>query len=111
MAGTEGMSSTKALKKFRVKLLKLPMKNEAFLAALVAEEFFAGDQHNRLLAVTTEMGRVSFFLDDVIDRAPDMYFGRLLRVMQEHDEESQGPMSKLALEIWTAMGKSKERAK
>ena len=102
-----GMSAEKAFRKFQPDLLDLPMNVAKFVSKLESENFFAGNQKASMIAEKTEPDKALYFLDDVVKRNIDMYFERLLKVMNEYDKEIGGPMSKLALKIWAAMGKCK----
>ena len=93
-------TSKEVFKKCQVKLLKtLPMKDDVFEKMLIEENFFSGDQLSTMQAKDTSAKRTSFLLDDIINRDVDMYFPRLLEVMETFDGDDNGPVSKLAREL------------
>ena len=108
MAGNEVMTAAKARKKFGVKLLKLKMNDENFVATLNAEDFFAGNTRAQMKSKSTEAEKASYFLTTVIDRNVDKYFIKLLNVMENFDKDGDAAMYDLAQEIKKAMGLSKD---
>ncbi|XP_065898770.1 basement membrane-specific heparan sulfate proteoglycan core protein-like isoform X3 [Dysidea avara] len=96
-----GASLAEALKEYQVRLVSsLPMDDLIFVAMLEKSNFFVGNHKATMQAKQTKVDKASYFLDYIVERHVDVYFIRLLNVMEVFGGNGQS----LAREIKENLG-------
>ena len=76
------------------------MNDAVFVALLKKNEFFSGNQKAAMQAQCTEVEKAQYFLDEIVERDINMFFVKLLSVMEVYGE----PIATLASKIKERIG-------
>jgi len=76
------------------------MEDPLFVVLLKQNDFFCGNQEAVMKAQPTPVDKAQYFLDEIVERDIDMYFIKLLSVMEVYGE----PIATLASKIKERIG-------